>query len=119
MHFYDTSDNINEKMSQSIYIDQILKSIIKPWLKTKQDFVLKKNDDSDHDPKKFNIVYIWKAQDKLKSYFNCAFSSDLSSIENCWQSSKIYLRKHLQWDNVTIKSLIYSCYWESNSLSIM
>jgi hypothetical protein len=74
IHFYQMSDNLNEKMSQRVYIDQILKFIIKSWLN--HDFVLKEDDDSGYDSSKSNIVRTWKETHYLKSYFNCASSPD-------------------------------------------
>jgi hypothetical protein len=104
IHFYHVSNNFNEKMSQRVYNDQILRLILKSWLN--YDCVLEEDDDSDHDSSKSNIVRIWKETHHLKSYFNCASSSNLSFIENCWIVSKQHLRKFSHWDDVTIKDLI-------------
>jgi hypothetical protein len=41
IHFYNVSSNVNEKMSQRVYIDQILKLIVKFWLN--HDFVLEED----------------------------------------------------------------------------
>jgi hypothetical protein len=60
IRFYDFSSNINEKMSQRIYMNQILKLIVKSWLDRDDDFCLKKDDDSEHDINKNNIVRKWK-----------------------------------------------------------
>ncbi len=107
IHFYDVLENINEKLTLKIYLKQILKSIVKLWIENHFRFVLKKNDDSDHETKSKNIVKIWKQENKLKHYFNCTSSSDLSSIENMWQISKQKLRKYSHWNDHTTKKLIY------------
>lgn len=38
--FYDIPGNTNGKMSQRVYIDQILEPIVKPWIDAHHDFVL-------------------------------------------------------------------------------
>jgi hypothetical protein len=106
MHLYDVSDNNNDKMSQKIYLKSVLKLIVKSWLDRDDDFVLKEDDDSSHDINKSNIVRTWKEENQLKCYFNCVSSSDLSSIENCWLSSKNYIRKFSHWDEVIIVEVI-------------
>ena len=107
IHFYDTG-NRNGKMSQKAYIDQILEPIVKPWIINGQNFVLEEDGDSGHGPGRGNnIVKQWKAEHGLKHYFNCASSSDLSPIENCWLPPKQILRKYPHWDDSTTKSLIY------------
>ena len=106
MHFYNVSGNTNGKMSQKVYIDQILKPIVKPWLMVGHDFALGEDGDSGHEPGKHNIVRTWKEKHCLDHYFNCPLSPDLSSIENCWQPVKQQLYKYPHWDNVTTKELI-------------
>ena len=54
-----------------------------------------------------NIVRTWKQENKLKYYFNCASSPDLSPTENMWQVPKQELRKYPHWDDHTTKGLIY------------
>jgi hypothetical protein len=54
IHFYQMPGNLNGKISQRVYIDQILKPIVKPWLN--HDFVLEEDGDSGHGPGKSNIV---------------------------------------------------------------
>jgi glutaredoxin-related protein len=107
IRLYDVSSNTNEKMSQRIYIDQILKLVVKSCLDRDDDFCLKEDDDSNHDTDKNNIVRKWKQDHELKYYFNCVSSSDLSSIENCWQSSKQHIRKFSHWDEIITIELIY------------
>jgi transposase len=106
IHFYNVSGNFNEKISQRVYIDQILKPVVKPWLDQGHDFVLKKDDDLGHEPGKSNIVRTWKEKHHLEHYFNCVLSPDLAPIENCWVVSKQHLRKFSYWDNATTKELI-------------
>lgn len=81
--FYDVPGNTNDKMTQQVYIDQILEPVVKPWIESGQHFVLEEDGDSGHGPGKSNIVRTWKEQHGLKHYFNCASSPDLSPIENC------------------------------------
>ena len=107
IHFYDVFKNINEKLTLKAYLKQVLKPIVKPWIKNHFCFVLKKNDDSDHETGSKNIIKIWKQKNKLKHYFNCASSPDLSPIENMWQVPKQELRKYPHWNDHTMKKLIY------------
>lgn len=106
IYFYEMPDNTNEKMSQQIYIDFILKLIVLSWIDFDQDFVLKENGDSNHDTERSNIVRTWKRQHELDYYFNCSSSFDLSSIENCWLSVKQHVRKYSHWDDTTLRELI-------------
>jgi hypothetical protein len=106
MHFYNVLGNTNDKMSQKLYIDQILKFVVKSWLKSGHDFVLKEDDISDHESGKHNIVRTWKNNHELEHYFNCSSSPDLFFIENCWQSVKQQLYKYPHWDDHTTKGLI-------------
>jgi len=107
IQFYKISLNMNGKMTLLDYKDQILNSVIKLWIQQEDDFVLEEDDNSGHRTGKSNIVRKWKAKNRLKLYFNCASSSDLSPIENCWQLTKVQLRKYLHWDEATTKDLIY------------
>ncbi len=43
-------------MSQRVYIDSILESVVKPWLGAEEDFVFKEDGDSGHWSGKSNIV---------------------------------------------------------------
>ena len=79
IRLYDVPGNTNGKMSQRVYIDQILKPVVKPWLDRGDDFCLKEDGDSGHGTSKNNIVRKWKEENG-----NCASSPDLSPIENCW-----------------------------------
>lgn len=42
IYFYNVPGNTNGKMSQQVYIDQILEPIVKPWIKAHHDFVWRK-----------------------------------------------------------------------------
>lgn len=94
IYFYNVPGNTNGKMSQQVYIDQILEPIVKPWIQTHQDFVLEEDGDSGHGPGKSNIMRTWKEKNGLESYFNYHNSHDLAPIENCWQPVKQTLRKY-------------------------
>jgi hypothetical protein len=106
IHFHDVPGNTNGKISQRVYIDQILKPIVKPWLENGQNFVLEEDGDSGHGPGKHNIVRTWKDTHGLEHYFNCPSTPDLAPIENCWQPVKQELYKYPHWDDVTTKELI-------------
>ena len=69
IYFYDVSGNKNGKMSQRVYIDQILDPIVKPWLDQGHNFVLEEDGDSGHGPGKSNIVRTWKEEHGLEHYF--------------------------------------------------
>ena len=47
----------------------------------------------------------WKRKNILNNYFNCLGSSDLISIENCWQGSKQWLKTVSHWDDETTEHL--------------
>ena len=108
--FYIVFDNKNDKMNLQMYRDCILKSIVKSWLEQiKRDdyiFTLEKDDDSEHDTDKNNIVRTWKKQNDLNYYFNCSEFSNLTSIENCWQNSKQWFKRISHWNDEIIESLI-------------
>jgi hypothetical protein len=59
---YEVSGNTNGKMSQRVYIDQILNLIVKPWLDRDDDFCLEEDGDSGHGTSKSNIVRTWKQE---------------------------------------------------------
>lgn len=107
IYFYEVSTNSNGKISQKIYFNQIFKPIVQPWIKTGQNFVLEKDGNSSHGPRKSNIVRTWKKEQGLDYYFNCASIFDLSLIENYWQPPKQHFWKYFHWNNATTKKLIY------------
>lgn len=75
--FYDVTTNNNGKMTYQVYINSILKPVIKPWLEAGHEFVLE-DGDSGHGTGRANPVRKWKC------YLNCAHSPDLGPIKNCW-----------------------------------
>ena len=105
IYFYETSSE-NDKLSHDIYINQILESIVKLWIQSGRDFVLEEDGDIGHESGVDNIVRTWKKDNGLEYYFNCASSSDLVFIENCWLISKQKLRSVTHWDDETIIELI-------------
>ena len=58
IYFYKMLGNTNGKMSQKVYINQILELIVKALIDMHYDFVLEEDSDSNHGPEKSNIVYI-------------------------------------------------------------
>lgn len=97
-------------MSLKVYRDQILEPVVKPLLEG-QDFVLEEDGDSGHGKaKNRNIVRVWKEENNLEYFFNCASSCasspDLSPIENFRLPTKQHLAKYPHWDDNTTKELI-------------
>lgn len=45
-------------MKQEIYINQILKLVIKSWLEASYYFILEEDNNLDYDMEKLNIIYI-------------------------------------------------------------
>ena len=81
--FYEVPDNINSKMTMSVYVN-ILEQHVLPLLKQGDIFILEEDDDSGHGKaNNNNIVRQWKQCHDLQCYFNASQSSDLASIENC------------------------------------
>ena len=73
-------------MSQGVYLDQILKPHVKPWLDSGEDFFLVEDNDSGHGGRSdSNIVKSWKTEHNLKYLFNAPRSPCLNPIENCWR----------------------------------
>ena len=97
--FYDINSNTNGKMTQDVYIKQILKPVVLPWIRAGQSFVLEEDGDNSHGPNKHNSVRQWKEKYGLKHYINCALSPDLSPVENAWFPVKIQMRKVPYWDD--------------------
>ena len=80
--FYNVDSNTNGKMTQDVYINQILIPVVLPWILRGEDFVLEEDGDSGHGPSSANRVRRWKHQHGLDYYFNCGLSPDLAPIEN-------------------------------------
>jgi hypothetical protein len=107
IYFYTVPGNTNGKMTQQVYIEQILEPIVKPWIEAGHDFALEEDGDSGHGPAhNGNIIRKWKEEHGLEYYFNCSSSPDLSPIENCWLIPKQWLRKWPHWDDTTTQELI-------------
>ena len=106
-YFYEVASNTNGKLSLEAYLEQILKSIVKPWIDSHPRFVLEEDGDTGHGTGPRNIVRIWKKENKLEYYFNCASSPDLSPTENMGQVPKQELRKYPRWDDHITRGLIY------------
>lgn len=107
MVFYNVPGNSNGKMSLQVYKNTILEPIIGAWLKRGDNFALEEDGDSGHGTgKNRNICRVWKEENHLDYFFNCAQSPDLSPIENCWMIPKQHVRKVPHWDDETTKELI-------------
>ena len=93
----------NEKMSQQVYIDKILNSVVLSMLEVDEDFVMKENQDGEHDSKNNNNkVRRWKTEKGLNYYINTSTSPDLSVIENAFLSLKQELSNTSHWDEETL-----------------
>ncbi len=86
-----------------IYLEQILKSIVKPWIENQARFVLEEDGDSGHGKGKSNIIRSWKNENQLEHYFNCPLSPDLSPIENIRLVLKQEPKKYPHWDDQTTR----------------
>lgn len=100
LYKYDCG-NSNGKMTQKVYIELLKQECLK-WPK---DWVLEEDGDSGHGPGQSNPVQKWKKDNGLKHYFNCAYSPDLSPIENAWIAPKAFLRKYGHWDDDSVWAL--------------
>lgn len=103
--WYEIPTNNNGKMTQQVYIKEILEPYVKKWLDEGYSFVLEEDGDSGHGPSQHNPVRAWKEKYNLDSFFNCPCSPDLSPIENCWLIPKEYIRRYPHWDAETLKDL--------------
>ncbi|KZL63819.1 hmg box protein, partial [Colletotrichum incanum] len=92
--FYEVPTNKNGKMSQQVYLDQILKLVVGSWIDNGEQFVLEEDGDSGHRPGGKNIVKVWKEERGFKRYFNTPGSPDLSIIENCWKVPKAHIANY-------------------------
>lgn len=97
IHLYKVPKNTNSKMSLKLYINKILEPIFKSYLQTHQDFALQEDIDSEHGPRKSNILRKSKKPNGSKSYFNCHNSPDQVSIGYYWQSVKQTLSNYSYW----------------------
>jgi hypothetical protein len=82
--------------------------VVKKWLEKGDDFILEEDNDSGHGggvSKGGNIVKIWKKENKLEHYFNCACSPDLAPIENCWRLPKQFMARFPHWGEFETREL--------------
>jgi transposase len=89
-----------------------LEPIIKPWLQSKRDFVLKEDRDSRHGTGKSNIVRKWKEVNGLESYWNCPASPDLAPIENVWSMQKAYMSKFTHYEVEETRELALEAWYK-------
>lgn len=111
--FYNVPGNTNGKMTQQVYVDDILGLYVRPCLEAGEQFILEEDNDSGHGGRtNNNRVQRWKQEHGLRSYYNCPKSPDLSIIENCWQAVKQHLSIVPHWDEVTTKEMILEAWRE-------
>lgn len=103
-------------MTQTYYLDNILKPFVHKLRQEGRYFVLEEDNDSGHGPGKNNPVRSWKEKEGLNYYFNCPGSPDLSPIENAWKVPKAYIYHYPHWDTDTLKDLIQEG-WKELKLS--
>ncbi|KAF1809503.1 hypothetical protein P152DRAFT_461448 [Eremomyces bilateralis CBS 781.70] len=116
--FYNIPPNNTGKMSQEVYLNEILKPIVRPWIANHEYFVLEEDQDSGHAPPrstktKPSAVSQWKKDVGLQSYFNCAGSPDLAIIEDCFQPLKQYIRKFRHWEPDETRQLAQETWYET------
>ncbi|KAM3475996.1 hypothetical protein MY8738_007152 [Beauveria namnaoensis] len=107
--WYEVPGNTNGKMSQKVYRDVILEGYVKGLIReSKQQnrsFILKEDGDSGHGPGRHNLVRAWKEEHKLRYFFNCPQSPNLSPIENCWVVIMEVVRQQPHWDKEILREL--------------
>lgn len=77
--------NQNGKMTQKVYLEEILQPHVGEWLARGENFVLEEDNDSGHGTSARNIVKTWKEEQNLRYFFNAPYSPDLTPIENVWR----------------------------------
>ena len=103
--FYEVPGNTNGKMSKQVYRDDILKPHVVPWQQQIRQgkidpFVLEEDGDSGYGTDARScIVRKFKEKEGIQTYRNCASSSDLALIENCWQPPKQILKHVPHWND--------------------
>ncbi|KAK5131627.1 hypothetical protein LTR04_004904, partial [Oleoguttula sp. CCFEE 6159] len=98
--FYKVPGNSNGKLSQKVYIEQILEPHVKPCLLRGEQFVLEEEADLGHGSGDTNnTVRQWKQDHGLQYYFSCAKSPDLSIVERCWRPVEQFLAADPQLDD--------------------
>ena len=91
-------------MSQSVYIDQILRPYVKEWIDNGDSFILEEDRDSGHGPNdNYNKVRKYKNEIGLDFYFNSPKSPDISVIESSFQPLKQFLAHTGHFDIETLK----------------
>jgi transposase len=81
------ASNKNGKMSQRIYVDQILEPHVSRWLEEGRGWILFEDNDSGHGGRSgSNIVRSWKEDNELKYIFNAPRAPWLNIIENAWRA---------------------------------
>ncbi len=106
------------KMTQAVYIDQILEPHVRPWLKAGDHFIMLEDNDSGHIGRR---SMAWK--DAVGAHFfmrNAPLSPDLNVIENCWRApghkvrlfaqfaddaDDLYARAKEGWDGLRQRSI--------------
>ncbi|PNP57750.1 hypothetical protein FNYG_15181 [Fusarium nygamai] len=106
LYLYDIATNGNGKMTQQVYLNNILKPFIRELRNRGRYFVLEEDGDSGHGLGKNNPVRAWKEQEGLEYYFNCSGSPDFAPIENAWKVPKQYTRQYPHWDTDTLVKLV-------------
>lgn len=112
---YDVETNTNGKMTQEVYINDILNVEVVNWLREPGRWTLEEDGDSGHGKvRNDNAIEKWKrahGMSRLRGskhgyYFNASLSPDLSTIEDGWSHPKHYVKKRPHWDAETVNELV-------------
>jgi hypothetical protein len=80
-------------MSLQNYQDTILEGIVRPCFDEGQKLALEEDGDSGHGTgRKANVVKAWKQETRSETLFNTPGSLGLSPIENCWGTTRQFVR---------------------------
>ena len=108
---YNASNN-NGKMTQKIYLEQILPEV-QSWIDRGDDFILEEDRDSAHTGK---LVQKKKKEMGLRFYLNAPSSPDMSPVENIWRVEKQGIKEtdRTKMDDAYKRSILDN--WASISL---
>lgn len=96
--------NKNRKMSQKVYIDQILGPDVKKRFERGDQFELEEDQDSRHrTADNHNKIWRWKARHGLKTWFNGPNPPNMAVIERYFQPLKHFFSNTGHWDRRTLK----------------
>lgn len=104
--FYEVLTSSNGKMTNTVYVEKILKGVVKQWIERGDDFILEEDRDTGHGTGDESLARRYKQEIGLEYFFNAAGSPDLAPIENIWRSTKQQIASVDHWDDDTLKQAI-------------